>query len=56
MSVKTFEGKDGNHYLVFGSLDGGFHTYVEVEAKQAARECGADEGSNTRSMWESIWS
>lgn len=29
--------------------------FVEVEAKQAARECGAEEGANTRQMWESIW-
>jgi len=32
-----------------------FHTFVEVEAKQVARECGAEEEANTRQMWESIW-
>jgi hypothetical protein len=40
---------------VLRTLDGSFHTFVEVEAKQAARECGATEEANTRQMWESIW-
>ena len=55
LEIKTFAGQDGNHYLVLRTLDGSFHTFVEVEAKQAARECGAAEGANTRQMWESIW-
>ena len=55
LEIKTFLGQDGNNYLVFRTLDGSFHTFVEVEAKQAARECGAAEGANTRQMWESIW-
>jgi hypothetical protein len=55
LETKTFLGKDGNNYLVFRTLDGSFHTFVEVEAKQAARECGATEEANTRQMWESIW-
>jgi hypothetical protein len=29
--------------------------FAEVEAKQAARECGAAELANTRQMWESLW-
>jgi hypothetical protein len=55
LEIKTFVGKDGNSYLVLRTLDGSYHTFVEVEAKQAARECGAAEGANTRQMWESIW-
>ena len=55
LEIKTFVGQDGNHYLAMRTLDGSFHTFVEVEAKQAARECGAAEGANTRQMWESIW-
>ena len=42
-------------YLVFRTLDGSYHAFVEVEAKQAARECGAAELANTREMWKSIW-
>jgi hypothetical protein len=41
LEIKTFPGKDGNSYLVLRTLDGSFHAFVEVEAKQAARECGA---------------
>ena len=55
LEAKTFKGKDGSSYLVFRSLDGSYHTFVEVEAKQAARECGASDGPNTRKMWERIW-
>jgi hypothetical protein len=56
LEIKTFVGNDGNHYLILRTLDGSFHAFVEVEAKQAARECGATEEMNTRQMWESIWS
>jgi hypothetical protein len=52
---KTFVGSDGTRYLVFRSLEGSFHVFAEVEAKQAARECGAAELANTRQMWESLW-
>ncbi len=55
LETKTFSGGDGNQYIVFRTLDGSYHTFVEVEAKQAARQCGAEEGANTRQMWESIW-
>jgi hypothetical protein len=55
IGLKVFPGRDGNRYLVFRTLDGSFHTFVEVEAKQAARECGAEELTNTRLMWESLW-
>lgn len=55
MEMRSFKGKDGNAYLVFRTEDGAYHTFVEVEAKQAARECGAEEGANTQSMWKSLW-
>ena len=55
LGFKVFVGKDGTRYLVFRSLEGSFHVFVEVEAKQIARECGAAELSNTRQMWESLW-
>ena len=29
-----------------------FHVFAEVEAKQAARECGASRKGTTRQMWE----
>jgi hypothetical protein len=57
LGFKVFEGADGNRYLVFRSLDGSFHVFAEVEAKAAAKQCGAGEMSdaNTREMWESLW-
>jgi hypothetical protein len=55
LGFKTFIGQDGTRYLVFRSLEGSFHVFAEVEAKQAARECGAEELANTRQMWESLW-
>jgi hypothetical protein len=55
LGFKTFVGPDGLRYLVFRSLEGPFHGFAEVEVKQAARECGAEELANTRQMWESLW-
>ena len=55
LAFKSFVGSDGTPYLVFRSLEGSFHVFAEVEAKQAARECGAAELANTRLMWESLW-
>jgi hypothetical protein len=57
LEFKTFIGADGRRYLVFRSLEGSFHAFAEIEAKQAARECGATESptANTRTMWESLW-
>jgi hypothetical protein len=55
LPFRTFVGSDGTTYLVFRSSDGAFHVFAEVEAKQAARECGAEELANTRQMWESLW-
>lgn len=56
LEMWTFQGQDGKSYLVFRTYDGAFHTFLEVEAKQAARECGAAEVGNTRQMWSALWS
>jgi hypothetical protein len=55
LEMKTFSGKDGSSYLVFRTATGSFHAFLEVEAKEAARQCGAEEGHNTRSMWGTLW-
>ncbi len=55
LGFKAFDGADGRRYLVFRTVDGSFHAFVEVEAKEVSRQCGAAEGTNTRTMWESIW-
>ena len=56
LEMKTFAGSDGNTYLVFRTSAGSYHVFMEVEAKEAARQCGATEEKNTRQMWASIWS
>ena len=55
LALKTFTGKDGKTYLVFRTTKGSFHVFGEVEAKEAARQCGATVEKNTRAMWESVW-
>ena len=53
--MKTFRGRGGESYLVFKTKDGGYHVFLEVEAKQAAGECEALKEGNTRQMWADIW-
>lgn len=56
LEIRTFAGKDGQSYLVFRTTAGSFHTFVEVEAKEAARQCGDGRlKGTTRRMWQSFW-
>lgn len=55
LELRSFCGSDERPYLVFRTASGSFHTFVEVEAKQAARLCGAREPGTTRQMWEAVW-
>jgi hypothetical protein len=57
LEIKSFTGNDGKSYLVFRTPRGAFHVFREVEAKEAARQCGATAaaGKNTQTMWKSIW-
>ena len=54
LEARTFKGNSGQTYLIFKTLSGGFHAFVETEAKEAARDCGAPLGP-TRRRWESLW-
>lgn len=54
LPFRTFEGSDGKTYLVF-KIGAQFHVFAEVEAKQAARACGATFESNTQTMWRDVW-
>jgi hypothetical protein len=54
LEVKTFDGKSGTRYLVFKTAEGSYHVFAETEAKQAAKDCGA-EGNHTRDYWRSLW-
>lgn len=54
MEMRTFTGRSGN-YLFFRTREGAFHVFQEVEAKEAARDCGSKSEGNTRQMWQEIW-
>ncbi len=54
LDIRVFNAKDGNSYLVFRTLDGSFHSFVEVEAIEAAEQCGASRRGNTRHMWSGL--
>jgi hypothetical protein len=55
MELRSFTGKDDRAYLVFRTARGTYHVFAEVEAKQAARECGASREGTTHQMWNEIW-
>ncbi|HZY94091.1 MAG TPA: hypothetical protein VFE98_04415 [Candidatus Bathyarchaeia archaeon] len=60
LDIRTFptkHSKPKKRYLVFRLPDGSYHTFVEVQAKAAALECGAEGGreSNTRTLWDELW-
>lgn len=53
--MRTFTGDDGKTYLVFRTPKNAFHVFGEVEAKDAARRCGATVEKNTQNMWKDVW-
>jgi len=53
VEMKTFKAK-GQNYLVFRTPPGSYHVFLEIEAKQAAKECGASKGT-TPQMWKRLW-
>jgi len=57
IEFKTFVGAKGSQYLVFRGHRGDYHVFVEVEAKEAAEDCGETEGptDNTQTMWNRLW-
>lgn len=57
LDIRSFKGKDGATYIVFKTTKGSYHVFKEVEAKEAARQCGAESQTdrNTRQMWGELW-
>jgi hypothetical protein len=55
LEIKVFEDNNGNTYLVFKTQKGSYHVFTEVEAKEAARKCGATKKGDTRQMWDELW-
>jgi hypothetical protein len=56
-SYRQVKDKDGVTYMAIKLDDGSFHIFTEINARQAARDCGIDdEGKlNSRQMWEKLW-
>jgi len=61
LSFRTFlsktKSKPRKRYLVFKLPDGSFHAFVEVEALEAAIDCGANakKSRDTRVLWKEVW-
>lgn len=55
LQIRTFKGQSGHTYLVFRTQKGSFHVFREIEAKEAARDCGAKPKGNVRQMWNRLW-
>jgi hypothetical protein len=55
LETRMFNGRNSS-YMVFRTKRGGYHVFIEVEAKQAAVDCGAPKGGNTQAMWDGVWS
>jgi hypothetical protein len=56
LEVKSITGKSGKTYIVFKTKSGSFHVFQEIQAKDAAQDCGAQiKGRTTRQAWRDIW-
>jgi hypothetical protein len=56
LEMKSFPSVRGNKtFLVFRTSSGAYHAFEEVEAKDAAKRCGATNKGNTRDMWKKLW-
>lgn len=49
----TVPGNKGN-YLFFKSPNGSYHAFLEVAAKEAARDCRATRRGNTRQLCKQV--
>jgi hypothetical protein len=55
LEMRTFKGDDGRTYLVFRTARGAYHVFTEVEAKEAAGQCGATKEGKMNQMWDAVW-
>ncbi len=51
--MKTVDGNRGK-YLFFKTPQGSYHTFLEVAAKDAAKDCGVTITGNTRQLCKEI--
>ena len=54
LEFRAFKGKSGKSYMVFRTTKGSYHAFAEVNAKDAAIDCGSPKG-NTRAQWKAVW-
>jgi len=54
VEFKVIKGKTKT-YLFVRQSDGAYFAFPAVPAKDAARDCGASEGGNTRQMCKQVW-
>lgn len=55
LEMRVFEGNSGQTYIVFRTREGAYHAFQEVDAKDAATDCGTRGKGNTRQMWKAVW-
>ena len=57
VEFRAFDGKSGRRYLVMHTRRGAYHVFAEMQAKDAAIDCGApdDRDLTTRQLWQPIW-
>lgn len=53
LRVISLRGRKGN-YIFMKALNGGYHAFLEVATKDAARDCGARGGGNTRQLSKQV--
>ncbi|MFC1708819.1 hypothetical protein ACFL2J_01990 [Candidatus Omnitrophota bacterium] len=53
LQIVTRVGNGGN-YLFYKTPNGSYHTFLEVAAKDAARDCGARGRGNTRQLCKRV--
>ena len=53
LQLKTLKGERGN-YLFIKTPRGGYHAFLEIATKEAARDCGASGKGNTRQLCKEI--
>jgi len=53
LDMKTIKGDKGTY--LFLKAGKSYHVFVEIDAKEAAIDCGAAEGKNTQISCKEVW-
>jgi hypothetical protein len=55
LEIRTRTGRSGCTYVILRTGKGSYHVFAEVEAKEAAIDCGTPSDGDTRSQWKALW-